>query len=272
MRLLEICSLSRFEAFFLVARQNNLIYASISQWAEPMIWSCFVLSLFLGFFLSRTISPIEKCLLAGIGHTAHQLRSLKLIPYLVVIEERYLALIQSIDDIDAHDFCMSERHSLRIVMGPIRLSAEKIQDFVCQAPAILISLGLLGTFAGLTGGLGEIQTVLQPELTSQQAASGLADVISPMSLAFRTSLMGLTLSLILSIFYQISGWRNLLDRYESILVSWLETVVPVRLGESLSTPLRRSIEELNATSRQLPDLMCEGINSAMESVFARKID
>ena len=78
----------------------------------------------------------------GIRLEAHQLRSLKLIPYLAVIEKRYLELIQSIDDVDAHDFCMSERHSLMVAIGPICLSAEKIQDFICQAPAILISLGL----------------------------------------------------------------------------------------------------------------------------------
>lgn len=106
-----------------------------------------------------------------------------------------------VDSINASNFCSSEHYSLRLKIPYVNVSKSKIQDFISQSTDLLISFGLLRTFAVLTGGLGEIQTVISPKISAQEAASELSEVIAPMSLAFRKSLLSLILSLALSIIY-----------------------------------------------------------------------
>jgi len=78
-------------------------------------------------------------------------------------------------------FSAGETSGLRIFR---RVSASQLQYYVNQAPALLVSLGLLGTFAGLTIGLEEIQDVLRPNISPQEAVTSLGNIITPMSLAF----------------------------------------------------------------------------------------
>ena len=81
----------------------------------------------------------------------------------------------------------------------------------------------------------------------------LSAIVAPMGTAFETSLIGLLLSLIVLITSQLSGSRTCLERCESLLSSWLETVLPLTLGDELMTPLKKSIDGLNDTVRRLPD-------------------
>ena len=62
-----------------------------------------------------------------------------------------------------------------------------------------------------------------------------------------------------------------MERCESLLSSWLETVLPQELGDKLMTPLKRSIDGLNETSRHLPATVAESIERAMQAAFAEKL-
>ena len=249
-----------------------MIYQAINQWTETTIWILFFIALLASAFLALTTTPLIKEMEQSSRLSAIQVKNREFGYFLKRVEEKYKELVSTVDNINASHFCNSEMHSLRVKILFINVSAAKIQDFISQAPALLISFGLLGTFAGLTGGLGEIQTVLRPEISAQEAASGLSEVIAPMSLAFRTSLLGLILSLALSIIYQLTGWRNLLDSCEGLLVGWLETTLPIRIGKQAITPLRSSIDALNKTSSQLPEIISSTTEIAIKNAFGEKLD
>ena len=132
------------------------------------------------------------------------------------------------------------------------MTAASAHSWIHQAPGILISIGLLGTFWCLTVGLSQISGALAPGATPQQTMTALSAIVAPMGTAFQTSLIGLLLSLIVLITSQLSGARTCLERCESLLSSWLETVLPQELGDKLMTPLKKSIDGLNETAKHLP--------------------
>ena len=192
-------------------------------------------------------------------------------PRLEKIEHRYIALNDHVDNIDAAEFSSGEieRLSLRILGREV--TAASAYSWIHQAPGILISLGLLGTFWGLTVGLGQISGALAPGATPEQTMNTLSAIVAPMGTAFQTSLIGLLLSLIVLITSQLSGARTCLERCESLLSSWLETVLPLTLGDELMTPLKKSIDGLNDTVRRLPDDISWSVERAMQAAFAEKL-
>lgn len=192
-------------------------------------------------------------------------------PRLQEIRERYIALLSHVDNIDTAEFSAGEieRLSLRILGREV--TAASAHSWIHQAPGILISLGLLGTFWGLTVGLGEISGVLTRSLNPAEAMNALSAIVAPMGTAFQTSLLGLLLSLIVLIISQLSGARTCLERCESLLSSWLETVLPQELGDKLMTPLKKSIDGLNATANQLPAAISQSVEEAMQAAFAEKL-
>ena len=101
--------------------------------------------------------------------------------------------------------------------------------------------------------------------------TALSAIVAPMGTAFQTSLVGLLLSLIVLITSQLSGARTCLERCESLLSSWLETVLPQELGDKLMTPLKKSIDGLNETALQLPDRVSLSVETAMKEAFAEKL-
>lgn len=248
------------------------IYVAISVLAEPSIWFVFSIAIICCILMVRGLRPIIKELERELTGETIDNRKNPSHQFLARAESKYKRLIEKTDEVSASDFSLGEVQGWRLSIMNKSVHAEKIQSFIKQAPALLISLGLLGTFAGLTGGLSEIQNVLQPNISPAETASKLAQVISPMSLAFRTSLLGLVLSICLSILYQLTGWKNILDRCEALLTGWLETVIPVRLGEQLKSPLRVSIDTLNQTSISLPTEIGTQIKESMDHAFKSKLD
>jgi hypothetical protein len=192
-------------------------------------------------------------------------------PLLRNVEARYIALLKHVDQVDTAEFSAGEVETLVIMDKPTRITAAAAQGWIRQTPGILVSLGLLGTFLGLTIGLSKISTILQTQdITKVQ--SGLGEIVGPMGTAFGTSLVGLLLSLCVLIFTQITGTRTCLERTEALLSSWLETVLPQRLGEKLSTPLRSSLNELAMVLKSLPDAVSGSVQSGMEAAFRSKLD
>ena len=249
-----------------------MIYSTIKSLTEPAMWICFATAIACSGILSRKISPINKYIENEIRKPSQEASTLPTPILLTELIKKYEQLFETVDEVNAGDFALSQVHSIRVRIFFAKLSAEKIQDFIGQAPALLISLGLLGTFAGLTGGLGEIQSVLGPGLSPQEAAGGLSKVVAPMALAFKTSLLGLVLSLALTITYQITGWKDLLSRCEGLITGWLEAIAPIQMQRKLKTPLRKSIDSLNKTIYELPKNLSRIVAASIEEAFADRLD
>ena len=192
-------------------------------------------------------------------------------PRLREIRERYVALLSHVDNIDTAEFSAGEIERLSLRIFGREVTAASAHSWIHQAPGILISLGLLGTFWGLTVGLSQISGALAPGATPEQTMTALSAIVAPMGTAFQTSLIGLLLSLIVLITSQLSGARTCLERCESLLSSWLETVLPQELGDKLMTPLKKSIDGLNETAKHLPTAISLSVEQAMQAAFAEKL-
>jgi len=192
-------------------------------------------------------------------------------PLLRDIRERYIALLSHVDNINTAEFSAGEIERLSMRIFGRNLTAASAHSWINQAPGILISLGLLGTFLGLAVGLGEISNALAPGATPDQTMKTLSAIVAPMGTAFYTSLLGLLLSLVVLIISELSGAKTCLERCESLLSSWLETVLPQELGDKLMTPLKKSIDGLNETVKQLPSVISLSIERGMNAAFAEKL-
>ena len=187
-------------------------------------------------------------------------------------QKLYQDLMRHTDDVDTAEFSAGLIETLELRFLGRSLTVASAQGWVKQSPSLLISLGLLGTFAGLTVGLNQIGGILTKELNPSAAMSALSALMKPMSAAFETSLLGLLLSLVVLIWTQLNGTRTCLERCEALLSSWLETVLPQQLGEKLMTPLRQSLIELNETIVRLPSDLSSAVSDAMQSAFRAKLD
>jgi hypothetical protein len=195
-------------------------------------------SLQLSAVLNRRIRPLSEKLIrlhqtptADVTHEGD----------LGKFQKSYQDLMKHTDDVDTAEFSAGLIETLELRYFGRSLTVASAQSWVKQAPSLLISLGLLGTFAGLTVGLNQIGGILTKELNPSAAMSALSALMTPMAAAFETSLLGLLLSLVVLIWTQITGTRTCLERCEALLSSWLETVLPQQLGTRLMTPLRQSL-------------------------------
>jgi hypothetical protein len=209
--------------------------------------------------ISRQLIELHKGDTGGLGSKLDSIR------------KRYIALLSHVDNIDTAEFSAGEIERLSLRIFGREVTAASAHSWIHQAPGILISLGLLGTFWGLTIGLSQISGALAPGATPEQTMTALSAIVAPMGTAFQTSLVGLLLSLIVLITSQLSGARTCLERCESLLSSWLETVLPQELGDKLMTPLKKSIDGLNETAQQLPSRVSLSVEKAMKEAFAEKL-
>jgi hypothetical protein len=242
---------------------------------QTKIGICFVMvaltlgSLVLTHQLNRLLTPLLRDLERL--HLAEQ-APLVINEQLERIKQRYVALCNHVDDVDTAEFSAGEIGSLKIRFLKAKMSAAGAQSWLRQAPSLLISLGLLGTFAGLTVGLGQLSETFAKQGPPAETITGLKNILAPMGAAFETSLLGLSLSLVVLIAGQLCGCRDGLDRCEVQLSSWLETVLPTQLGVKLITPLRQSIENLNTSIDQLPSHISIAIQNGMKKAFSEKLD
>ena len=216
--------------------------------------------------LNDLIRPISRQLIE-----MHKGNTGGLEPKLGHIRHRYISLLSHVDNIDTAEFSAGEIERLSLRIFGREVTAASAHSWIHQAPGILISLGLLGTFWGLTVGLSQISGALAPGATPDQTMKTLSAIVAPMGTAFQTSLIGLLFSLIVLITSQLSGARTCLERCESLLSSWLETVLPQELGDKLMTPLKKSIDRLNETSKQLPSVISLSVEQGMNAAFAEKL-
>jgi hypothetical protein len=231
-------------------------------------------AMFLTSALNNLIRPISRQLIEMHKYnpsTFHSSLPASKQPRLRDIRERYIALLSHVDNIDTAEFSAGEIERLTLRVFGREVTAASAHSWIHQAPGILISLGLLGTFWGLTVGLSQISGALAPGATPEQTMAALSAIVAPMGTAFQTSLIGLLLSLVVLITSQMSGARTCLERCESLLSSWLETVLPQELGDKLMTPLKKSIDALNETTKYLPMAISLSVEKAMQAAFADKL-
>ena len=116
------------------------------------------------------------------------------------------------------------------------------RKFVESIPAVFLSLGILGTFYGITTG---IQTV-DSTAPSAQLRQGISDLMDGMEIAFHSSIAGILLSLLIQFIDKLYIYKKLTSSFRSIRNGFDETF-PVKtegdlLGEILEQQNQNNVE------------------------------
>ena len=131
-------------------------------------------------------------------------------------------------------------------------------DFVCRSfPNVLISLGLLGTFVGITSNLSSIQGILRNSTgTTEQITARLQEPLNGMATAFGSSLIALVCGIALTLVNLIFNTTVAKYRFLSLLEDYLNSKAP-------STPTGAFLTEIQGSLRSF--------RQEMVSVFKNEI-
>ena len=163
---------------------------------------------------------------------------------------------------------------------------RQLMDWTQKAPALLISLGLLGTFIGLSIALEDIGQILQPGLSPAQVSSDLTDMLNPMGTAFRSSLFGLAFSLFIILNNQIRGWYTAIENLELELSHFFDGQL-VKLQQRDPTqglsPVRKEMagvvqgldafqKRMEATAESFGNQLIHTVDQAVERTIGARLD
>jgi hypothetical protein len=116
-------------------------------------------------------------------------------------------------------------------------------DFVCRSfPNVLISLGLLGTFIGITSNLSSIQGILRNSTgTTEQITARLQEPLNGMATAFGSSLIALVCGIILTFVNLV--WNTTVAKYRflSLLEDYLSSKVATTPTGTILTEIQSSL-------------------------------
>lgn len=206
------------------------------------------------------------------------------------------------------DFLTGQKESgfklpmLNKIMGAYRKSAEKnaeaintqaiiekefasglkstitAERFIKNAVSLMIILGLLGTFYGLTLSIGDLVELLgnNDALSSSGMdgiVSGLVDTIRGMSVAFITSLFGILGAIILTVLKIFINPQKIREGLMIEIEEYLDNVIAFEyIDSSKNNTLETSVNNLfHGLSEQVNNLF-EGLNNEIESSYNKVLD
>lgn len=150
------------------------------------------------------------------------------------------------------------------------------ERFIKASTGLLIILGLVGTFYGLTLSIGRLvalvtgDTAPNTEIT-ESLMSGLAQALSGMSVAFSCSLFGIVSAILMTligVFANVADRRTaLMVQIEAFLDNELAARQPQRAAAGSQAPARPGVAMHAATSEDL-DRMLQGFGATVQQLHA----
>ncbi len=187
---------------------------------------------------------------------------------------RYRRAAERIQDVDAHAIASGELGSFELLkLGKWRMNIGALAELMGSAPAVFITLGLLGTFVGLALNLSELSSILDSG-DSSSASPGdlvqrLSGVLAPMSTAFISSLGGVFFSLLFWLASLILGSNRLLDETEALLTAYLEQIVQADCNRF--SLMSASLERMELCLAEFMSKFGERVGAAIDSAMSSKI-
>ena len=160
-----------------------------------------------------------------------------------------------------------------------RLSAPLLcERFLNTAVSLFVTLGLFGTFLGLSLSVASLTKLIGLSNTDQwlsvldSVGGGLMSALSGMGVAFYTSLVGAGCSILLTILRTILNPQAEREKLETRLELWLDTEVAPGLATESATDdaglVKRMISALNATSDEIQSAL-RGASDALTRTAAQ---
>ena len=135
------------------------------------------------------------------------------------------------------------------------------ERFLNNAVSLFVTLGLFGTFLGLSMSVTSLTELIGYSNTSEwlsvldSVGGGLMSALSGMGVAFYTSLVGVACSIILTILRSIFSVQNARDKLETRLELWLDHEVaptlPTEAPKDDADLVHQMVLALNKTSDEL---------------------
>ncbi len=139
------------------------------------------------------------------------------------------------------------------------------ERFLYNAVSLFVTLGLFGTFLGLSLSVASLTDLISLSNTDQwlnvldSVGGGLMSALSGMGVAFYTSLVGAGCSILLTILRTILNPQAEREKLETWLELWLDTEVAPGLASESATDdaglVKRMITALNTASEEMQSTM-----------------
>ena len=135
------------------------------------------------------------------------------------------------------------------------------ERFLNNAVSLFVTLGLFGTFLGLSMSVTSLTELIGYSNTTEwlsvldSVGEGLMSALSGMGVAFYTSLAGAGCSILLTVLRTILSPQSARERLETRLELWLDTEIAPTLTTEAATDdadlVRRMIEAMNAATGEM---------------------
>lgn len=158
------------------------------------------------------------------------------------------------------------------------------ERFLNNAVSLFVTLGLFGTFLGLSLSVGSLTSLIADSSADEwlsildSVGSGLMSALSGMGVAFYTSLVGVACSILLTILRSIFSPAAARELMESRMELWLDQSVaptlPTRAAQDDVDALHQMIDGLNAASAAMEASLKDATASLRSSLvgFNKTVD
>jgi hypothetical protein len=184
---------------------------------------------------------------------------------------RYRRALEKIEKVDTALITSSVlSYTDAVSIYGLRLRYTEFDQFYRSGPGILITLGLLGTFAGLTGNLGELSNILDSAKTSPaESLLRVSSILAPMATAFISSLVAVGLSIILWITGTIRGTTTMVADLSELLGAYLDQVV--QANSKQYSLMRESLERMESYLTDFLSKFTDQVGQSIDRAMKDKI-
>ena len=167
-------------------------------------------------------------------------------------------------------------NAVNVKLGGLLLA----ERFLSNAVSLFVTLGLFGTFLGLSLSVSSLTELISYSNTSEwlsvldSVGGGLMSALSGMGVAFYTSLVGVACSIVLTLLRSVFSPQSERERMETALELWLDHEVAPTLPNSSSsdevTQLRRLIATLEKTGEAVEGALVKSTEGLLRATDANK--
>ena len=154
------------------------------------------------------------------------------------------------------------------------------ERFLNNAVSLFVTLGLFGTFLGLSLSVSSLTELISYSNTSEwlsvldSVGEGLMSALSGMGVAFYTSLVGVACSILLTVLRSVLSPQAARETLITQTELWLDHIVapqlPTNAAKDEATLVRRMIEALDRSTANMDRTLTGTTNEIKQSLLAEK--